>query len=57
MSLFQDLETFFSEHRRCGDLESEVSDGEPGWVVVTCTCGAKIARRVWTYTARYSVDG
>ena len=25
MSLFQDLEAFFSEHRRCGDLESEVS--------------------------------
>jgi len=46
LSLQQDLEAFFSEHRRCGDLESEVSDGEPGWVVVACTCGAQLARTV-----------
>src|SRR2546430_17137422 len=46
MSLLQDLEAFFSEHRRCGDLEPEVSDGEPGWVVIVCTCGAQIARHI-----------
>jgi len=48
VALLCDLEAFFSEHRRCGDLESEVSDGEPGWVVITCTCGAKIARHIPT---------
>jgi len=46
MSLLQDLDAFYSEHRRCGDLGSEVTDGEPGCVVITCTCGAQIARHI-----------
>jgi len=53
MSLLTDLDAFFSEHRRCGDLETDVTDGEPGWVIVECTCGAKIVRRI---SAREAVD-
>ena len=29
-----------------GDLDSEVTDGEPGWVAMWCTCRAQIVRRV-----------
>ena len=46
LSLQQDFEAFFSEHRHCEDLESDVSDGEQGWVVITRICGAMIARRI-----------
>ena len=46
MFLLQDLDAFYSEHRCCGDLESDVADGEPGWAVIVCTCGAQIARRI-----------
>ncbi len=56
MTLLGDLEAFYQEHGRCGELDSEVTDGEPGWVVMTCTCGAKIARRVWSSTTRPFVD-
>ena len=46
MTLLSDLEAFYEEHRRCGELESDVTDGEPGWIVMACTCGAQIARRI-----------
>jgi len=46
MTLLGDLKAFCREHERCGDLDSEVTDGEPCWVVMTCSCGAMIARQV-----------
>ncbi len=46
MTLLGDLEAFYQQHGRCGELDSELTDGEPGWVIMTCTCGAKIARRI-----------
>ena len=41
MAVFADLNAFFQEHRRCGDLDSAV---ERDWVWMTCTCGAVINR-------------
>ena len=49
VTLFSDLEAFYQEHRRCGELESEVTDEESGWVLMWCTCGAQIARRISDY--------
>jgi len=46
VTLLSDLEAFFQEHGRCGELESDVADGEPGWVVIACTCGAQVVRRI-----------
>ena len=42
--LLADLYAFYLEHQRCGELEAP--EGDPDWVVMTCTCGAKIARRI-----------
>jgi hypothetical protein len=42
VSLLTDLDAFFTEHRRCGDLDAGV-EGEMVWIV--CDCGARIARR------------
>ena len=39
MSLLRQLDAFFTEHWRCGELDASV-DG-----VVICECGAPIARR------------
>ena len=39
VTLFDALYAFFQEHRRCGELDSEVED-DHGWM--TCTCGAVI---------------
>ena len=44
--LLADLYAFYLEHQRCGELESELTEGDPDWVVMACTCGAKIARRI-----------
>ena len=46
MTLLTDLEAFFQEHRRCGDLASEVTDGEPWQVIVSCSCGGFLVRQV-----------
>jgi hypothetical protein len=43
MSLLTDLDAFFTDHRRCGDLDAGV-DGEVVWIA--CDCGASMARRV-----------
>lgn len=43
MSLFGDLNAFFTDHRHCGDLDAGV-DGE--MVRITYDCGARMARRV-----------
>ena len=36
------LDAFLQEHRRCGELESDVSDGV---VWMACDCAATIVRR------------
>jgi len=41
VALLRDLDAFYLEHRRCGELESGVEDGR---VWMTCTCSAKIVR-------------
>jgi hypothetical protein len=43
VSLLAELDAFYLEHRRCGDLDAGV-DGEVVWIV--CECGASMARRV-----------
>lgn len=43
VSLFGDLNAFFTDHRHCGDLDAGV-DGE--MVRITYDCGARMARRV-----------
>jgi hypothetical protein len=46
MELLADLDAFYLEHRRCGKLEAEISEEERGWVVMACSCGARLARRI-----------
>src|SRR5678816_4539054 len=41
VTLLADLDAFFQEHRRCGDLDSAVEDDR---VWMSCTCGAVISR-------------
>ena len=41
MSLLTDLDAFFTEHGRCGDLDAGVDD-----VMVWIDCGASMAPRV-----------
>jgi hypothetical protein len=42
MSLLADLDAFFPEHGRCGELEASV-DAPMVWM--SCECGARTARR------------
>jgi hypothetical protein len=42
MSLLTELDAFFTEHGRCGDLDAGV-EGEVVWIA--CDCGARTARR------------
>ena len=42
VSLLTQLDAFFTNHRRCGELDAEV-DGVVIWF--DCECGARIARR------------
>ena len=37
VTLLADLDAFFQEHERCGDLDSGLDDDR---VWMTCTCGA-----------------
>jgi len=46
MDLLADLDAFYLEHRCCGDLESNVTERDPFWVAMACSCGALIARRI-----------
>ncbi len=41
MSLLANLDAFFQEHRRCGELNGAV-EGDRVWM--TCMCGAAINR-------------
>jgi hypothetical protein len=43
VSLLTDLDAFYPDHRRCGDLDPYV-DGPVVWFVYEC--GARIVRRV-----------
>jgi hypothetical protein len=42
VSLLTELDAFYVDHRRCGDLDAGV-DGVVIWF--DCECGARIARR------------
>jgi hypothetical protein len=42
VSLLTELDVFYTEHRRCGELEAGV-EGPVVWI--TCDCGASVARR------------
>jgi hypothetical protein len=42
VSLLSELDAFFTEHRRCGELDGGVDEAT---VWLTCGCGALIARR------------
>jgi hypothetical protein len=42
VSLLTELDAFYTEHRRCGELEAG-ADGPVVWI--GCECGARIARR------------
>jgi hypothetical protein len=42
VSLLTELDAFFIEHHRCGDLDAGV-EGPIVWVA--CDCGARMARR------------
>ena len=44
--LLDDLYAFYLEHLRCGELEAEISEAEAGWVVMACSCGGQLARRL-----------
>jgi hypothetical protein len=43
VSLLTELDGFFTEHQRCGELDAGV-DGPLVWIA--CPCGATMARRV-----------
>jgi hypothetical protein len=43
MSLLSELDAFYTEHRRCGELDAGV---EGAVVSIACDCGARMARRV-----------
>ena len=46
MLLLQDLDAFYLEHRRCGELKAGVTADETAWVVFICSCGGQLVRRV-----------
>jgi hypothetical protein len=43
VSLLTELDAFYTEHRRCGELEAGV-EGPVIWIA--CECGASMARPV-----------
>jgi hypothetical protein len=43
VSLLTELDAFFTEHERCGDLDAGVG-GSVVWI--ECSCGARMARRM-----------
>ena len=43
MFFLQNLKAFFSERRRCGDLESEGRTESSAQFVIVCICGVWIA--------------
>jgi hypothetical protein len=53
VSLLAELDAFFVDHRRCGDLDAGV-DGQTVWIA--CPCGGSMARRVDEGDALASTD-
>jgi hypothetical protein len=53
MSLLADLDAFYTDHRRCGELDAGV-DGPIVWIA--CDCGARMTRRV-DEVAALALDG
>jgi hypothetical protein len=43
VSLLTELDAFFTDHQRCGDLDAGVDDAV---VWIACDCGASMARRI-----------
>jgi hypothetical protein len=43
VTLLADLDAFYTEHHRCGDLDA---GGEGPVVLFACECGARMVRRV-----------
>jgi len=41
-----ELDAPYLGHRRCGELEVEISEEEPSWVVSGCRGGAQLPRRL-----------
>ena len=41
LTLIRDLDAFYLEHRRCGELDADV-EGERVWMA--CECGALLVR-------------
>jgi hypothetical protein len=48
VSLLADLDGFYTEHRRCGELEADIDESDrPSWYVwMTCSCGARLNRPI-----------
>ena len=47
MSLITDVDAFYLEHEKCGDLDGEVGqDGQTIRVWMSCSCGALFNRIV-----------
>jgi len=48
MELLADLDAFFLEHHRCGDLDTGLLEGPVGGqrVWMTCSCGAYLNREL-----------
>jgi len=40
--LLTELDAFYLEHRGCGELAAEITNGDPGWAVMQCSCGVLI---------------
>jgi hypothetical protein len=39
-----DLDSFITEHRGCGDLDTGMTNTDPERVWLTCSCGGRIER-------------
>ena len=51
MGLLRDLDAFYLDHRRCGDLRAGVEERDGEAVVwFECECGAMVVRRFTTTT-------
>ena len=50
MELLADLDAFYLEHRRCGELDMEIFEGELPRIVLLCSCGGQLSRGMpgWT---------
>lgn len=44
MELLADLDAFYLEHRRCGELDVEIFEGEHSRIVMLCSCGGQLSR-------------